>query len=294
MARLAWAPCVLVLVVGCGGNDYSPFFGNAGGTSRNAGGGNGSSGDGQPGSGGSGNSGGSSPTGASGSAMNNGGATGSGGTTGAGGMIGSSGVGGTGNAGGASGSNGGGAGSIGTPDSGTAGAGGMGGTPDAGMSGCASNDACPDTSYCRKASCENDSRGVCTPKPKSCKDDAEETPVCGCNGVTYFSSCLAEWSGENVALHGICSDTVALKCSNANPACVNFPNAFCGELATTSAGCPSGGPSVAPLGRCWVLPDKCPDYYNHFSSCSGGIKCAHTCEAVKDERPYYRAGPGCN
>src|SRR5450432_2571130 len=234
MARLAWAPCVLVLVVGCGGSDYSPFFGNTGGASGNAGGGNGSSGDGQPGSGGSGNSGGSSPMGAGGSGMNAGGATGSGGMTGAGGLSGSSGMGGTANAGGA-------AGSSGAPDSGTAGTGGTGGAPDAGMSGCTSNDGCPDSSYCRKASCETDAKGVCTPKPKACKDDAVETPVCGCNGVTYFSSCLAEWSGENVALHGICSDTVALKCSNANPACVNFPNAFCGELAATSAGCPNGG-----------------------------------------------------
>jgi Kazal-type serine protease inhibitor domain len=292
MARLAWASCVVVLAVGCSGSDFTPFFGG-GGASGNAGSGSGTAGNLQTGSGGS------STVGSGGSGMNGAGGTtgtagmtGSGGMTGAGGMTGTGGMSGTGNTGGSS---GGGAGTNAQPDSGAAGAGGMGGARDAGMGGCTSNDSCPDASYCKKASCASDATGICTPKPKACKDDPEETPVCGCNGVTYFSSCLAEWSGENVSLHGICADQPALKCSNVNPACVNYPNGFCGYLVNTASSCPGvGGPTLSPIGRCWVLPDTCPEYLNHFNSCNGNTKCAHTCEAVKDERPYYRAGPGCN
>jgi hypothetical protein len=205
--------------------------------------------------------------------------------TGTGGMTGGGGKGGTANTGGAGGSSAGAAGTNTKPD------GGMAGTPDAGPVGCTSNDTCPDTSYCRKASCAAE-RGTCTPKPTVCKDDAIETEVCGCNGVTYFSSCLAEWSGENVALHGICGDNVAVKCTNSNPACVNFLNGYCGYTGASALTCPNGvsGPSV---GRCWVLPDTCPTYANRFNSCNNNVRCAGTCDAVKDERPYYRQ-PACN
>jgi hypothetical protein len=223
-----------------------------------------------------------------------GGMNGAGGSNGTAGMTGSGGTTGAGGKGGSGGSSAGGAGSTGMPDSGAAGAGGMAGTPDAGMSGCTSNDTCPDTSYCKKTSCASDVRGTCTPKPKACMDDAEETPVCGCDGVTYFSSCLAELSGENVSLHGICGDGVGLKCTNANPACVNLPNGFCGYLLASAAGCPTGG-GLPPVGRCWVLPDNCPTYANRFNSCgSGSVKCGGTCEAVKAERPVFRAPVTCN
>jgi hypothetical protein len=212
-----------------------------------------------------------------------GGMTGGGGKTGAGGMTGTGGMSGGASTGGAPGAGGG--GSNGTPDSGAAGAGGIVITPDAGPTGCTSNDGCPDTSYCKKATCKAE-RGVCTPKPTSCKDDAEETEVCGCNGVTYFSSCLAEWSGENVSLHGICADGVGMKCTVSNPACVNLPNGYCGYLLTAINQC-AAGPALA-VGKCWVLPDSCPAYANRFTGCNGQDKCVGTCEAVKNERLFYR------
>ena len=104
MARLAWAPCVLVVAVSCGGSDYSPFFGGEGGA-------NGSAGD------KSDNSGGSQMSarrfvehrrrfvGWSGRQRHErlGGTTGNGGNNGSGGMTGAGGKGGSANAGGASG-----------------------------------------------------------------------------------------------------------------------------------------------------------------------------------------------
>jgi hypothetical protein len=249
MARLAWASCAVVLALSCGGSDYTPFFGGEGGAGGSAGNSSSNSG-GQPGSGGS-SAGGSSMVGSGGGMNGAGGSTGTAGMTGSGGMMGAGGKGGSG------GSSAGGAGSTGMPDSGAAGAGGMAGTPDAGMSGCTSNDTCPDTSYCKKTSCASDVRGTCTPKPKACMDDAEETPVCGCDGVTYFSSCLAELSGENVSLHGICGDGVGLKCTNANPACVNLPTGF---AATSSLRLQAAPPVEAyrPLAGAGSSPTTAP------------------------------------
>jgi hypothetical protein len=198
--------------------------------------------------------------------------------TGTGGMMGSGGMTGTGGNGTG--------GTKGMPDGGAAGAGGIIGVVDAGPAGCKSNSDCVDAGYCKKAACAAE-RGVCTPKPTKCNDDPEETEVCGCDGVTYFSSCLAEYNGENVSLHGICSDAVAVKCSASNPACVNFPNGSCGYLYPAPASCPNGG-QITPLGKCFVLPDSCPIYANRFSSCNSNTKCQGTCDAVKDERPYYR------
>ena len=295
MARLAWAPCVLVVAVSCGGSDYSPFFGGEGGANGSAGDKSDNSGGSQMSSGGSSNTGGASSVGSGGTGMSgSGGATGNGGSTGSGGMTGAGGKGGSANAGGASGaggSNGGGAGSNGTPDSGAAGAGGTVVIPDAGPTGCTSDANCPDTSYCKKATCAAE-RGTCTPKPTKCEDDAAETPVCGCNGVTYFSSCLAEMNGENLSTHAICSDAVGVRCSNVNPACVNYPNGYCAYLLAAPANCPTGV-SLLPVGRCWVLPDSCPTYTNRFTSCNGGSKCSGTCDAVHAERPFYRQ-LGCN
>jgi hypothetical protein len=204
-----------------------------------------------------------------------GGKVGSGGATGTGGMTGSGGAGGM----------------KGTPDAGAAGAGGVIVVIDGGPVGCRSNSDCADTSYCRKATCTAE-RGVCTAKPTDCMDDPAETEVCGCNGVTYFSSCLAELNGENVGLHGICADGVSVKCSISNPACVNFPNGYCGFLVPTPASCPNGGQTLFQ-GQCFVLPDSCPTYANRFSSCNASTKCVGTCEAVKNEKPFYRQ-LGCN
>ena len=105
--------------------------------------------------------------------------------------------------------------------------------------------------------------------------------------MTYFSNCLAEMNGENLSAHAICNDAIGVRCSNANPACVNYPNGYCAYLLAGPASCPTGV-SLLPVGRCWVLPDSCPTYTNRFTGCNGGSKCSGTCDAVHAERPFYR------
>ena len=65
---------------------------------------------------------------------------------------------------------------------------------------------CPPGEYCRYpfgALCGAiDSVGSCQPRPASCVDD--QSPVCGCDGQTYSSACLAAAAGISVAHRGPC------------------------------------------------------------------------------------------
>lgn len=46
---------------------------------------------------------------------------------------------------------------------------------------------------------------ICFPKPTSCPVSTHDTPVCGCDGVTYASFCEAERSGGGRVAHvGAC------------------------------------------------------------------------------------------
>ncbi|MFT3923773.1 MAG: Kazal-type serine protease inhibitor domain-containing protein [Myxococcales bacterium] len=47
-----------------------------------------------------------------------------------------------------------------------------------------------------------DGTGVCTDKPKLCGKDYN--PVCGCDGETYNSRCLAQLKGVSIASEGAC------------------------------------------------------------------------------------------
>lgn len=70
---------------------------------------------------------------------------------------------------------------------------------------CADSVACAATQFCDFGvdACGHEaSRGVCTPRPVSCGSDT--AIVCGCDGVTYTSACLAQTAGADVAHAGAC------------------------------------------------------------------------------------------
>ncbi|MBX3127724.1 MAG: hypothetical protein KF718_13455 [Polyangiaceae bacterium] len=307
----------LALLVSCGGDDSVTFTGTDGSTGATGGssaGGSGGSGAGAGGSGagagaggsgaGAGGNGASAGSGAAsggsagasggaagasgGSAGASGGAAGSGGSA-TGGAAGSGGVstgGSTGTGGVATGGTGGvatgGTGGVATGGTGGVATGGTGGVATGGTGGgtgisCQSNAQCKDSDFCAKTSC-NSANGTCTPRPVSCADN--ESPVCGCDGISYWNDCLRQQ-------YGVAS-------LRSNSACMGFDAAGCGLTS-----CPSADASCATLrssslgclalggGVCWMVPKSCPTAPKTYRRCGTSSSCASKCEAIKSQQEHH-------
>ncbi|MBK8169651.1 MAG: hypothetical protein IPK60_04830 [Sandaracinaceae bacterium] len=82
--------------------------------------------------------------------------------------------------------------------------------PDAGSRFCGgfAGLRCPEGEFCmysRDAICGfADGSGECAPMPIDCDD--VDSPVCGCNGVTYVNECRAAMAGTSVQYTGICEE----------------------------------------------------------------------------------------
>ncbi|HEX6273606.1 MAG TPA: Kazal-type serine protease inhibitor [Polyangiaceae bacterium] len=66
--------------------------------------------------------------------------------------------------------------------------------------GCTKNDDCRVGSYCKLSACS--APGICAPRPAVCT--TEVAPVCGCDGKTYTSACVAARAGVSVKHNGRC------------------------------------------------------------------------------------------
>jgi hypothetical protein len=265
--RSAWllvgGVAALLVAGGCGRPDEDPSSGvggadAAGGTTGGSGGSGGSGGD----------------AGAGGSM---GGTTGTGGSAGASGSAGEGG-----SAGAAAGSGGGtgGVGGVGGSPGGTGGAGGTGG----GTSGCSSNGECAASEFCAKSSCLAVT-GTCEPRPTTCT--ATESPVCGCDGISYWNDCLRQQYGIASSTLFTCSSTDpnTQSCGGfANLQCPN-PNAVCAYMFPGKLTCQISD----PLGKCWVMPAQCPSIVVGASwrDCNGSNTCVSVCNAILSEQPYY-------
>lgn len=175
-----------------------------------------------------------------------------------------------------------------TATSGAADAGTDGGTDGDAVEGdCASSDECAPGWYCSKPTCRS-SRGCCAPPPAFCEPDP--SPVCGCNGATYWNDCVRRQFGVQSASPGECQATAA-RCTGDPFTGANdceIPGAFCAHLF--AGGCPDEYPGP-DSGTCWVVPFNCVDSLPpRWLLCPPpgypplpGLACADTCLAIRSQ-----------
>ncbi len=220
---------------------------------------------------GSGGSAGSSTGGAAGSGTGGAAGSGTGGAAGSGtGGAAGSGTGGAAGSGtgGAAGSGTGGAAGSGTggaAGSGTGGAAGSGG----GTACTPSGTACPKGQYCNAPNC---STGTCAPIPAQ---TSAKSPVCGCDGITYWNGTVAANAGISVSAKGACKPgktcggLIGAQCPSGT---------FCNYALTSAAMCAASDLA----GSCWGLPTKCPTILigPTTRACSAKV-CASECDLIK-------------
>jgi Kazal-type serine protease inhibitor-like protein len=318
LSKSGWAvaACLVGSVLwACSSEDTNPFTDTSGGGTGGADtGGGGSSGASTGGTTGGSTSGGSSGSSSGGDAT---GGTASGGTLGDGGDAGTdaggtatggtSGVTGGAGASGAAAGDGGKGGSAGTPAAG-AGMGGAGtagaGAAGAGMSGggagggmpgnCTGDDDCDADEYCKKASCDA-AMGSCTARGPECRgSSAAFEPVCGCDGITYWNTCVIEHEGFNVALHGECTGNDRPTCTRVagGDSCPPRGHAHCYRPVEEC------GDSSPTTGVCWVLPTECPpneaQTERYCGGTAGSARCIGLCEVIDAENSFRRDSALCN
>jgi len=104
--------------------------------------------------------------------------------------------------------------------------------------------------------CSADAEGVCKVMPTSCGTTIDA--VCGCDGITYNSVCLAEAAGVSVSHTGACATGAAC---GAGAAATCAAGEFCKRT--------SGDCSADPAGVCTPIPASCPTTVSPVCGCDG-------------------------
>jgi len=188
--------------------------------------------------------------------------------------------------GGNSGSSSGGSPSL--PGSEGAGRGGEGGSRD--ILFCKTDLDCQSSWWCQKPDCFAP-LGECTPPQVFCS--GPPAPVCGCDGITYWSDCVRREAATAAATPGQCR-AEARPCTKAQDC--GIPGAECAFLYPRPDRC-----DEPPSGTCWVLPRDCPagderggERWIECLEDPGAPlppdfpKCVDTCTAIRSGRAHVR------
>lgn len=158
---------------------------------------------------------------------------------------------------------------------------------------CADDIDCVDGMFCEKPTC-GAATGLCESRPTVCA--AQESPVCGCDGISYFNDCLRRASGITASTPGECGRRAQVCGGPVAEACPG--QAYCSRIDASSPTCQPVGPPT--LGKCWILPAVCPSGAlsgDRFIACAPSDPlapptqwgCVNACEAIRSERPHLRA-----
>ena len=159
---------------------------------------------------------------------------------------------------------------------------------------CSDDVPCAADALCEKATCDAPF-GTCESRPTVCS--AEELPVCGCDGVSYFNDCLRRANGVPSSTQGECGRG-AHACGP--PGGGDCPkDAYCARIDSGSRTCDPG--SSFTSGKCWILPAVCAAAQgsgDRFVSCAEATydptqppterSCVSACEAIRSEEPQVR------
>lgn len=156
------------------------------------------------------------------------------------------------------------------------------GSEEAGPKSCKGNAECAIDELCAMNSCDA-SQGTCRPRPFC--DDEERVPVCGCDGMIYFTDCLRRQE-RIVATKPLSQCRTPCTTDRDCPV-----NARCGRVFPDWQLC-----SDTRQGVCWRLPSECGSNTRaRYESCNGAAdRCETLCRAVASGDPYYLSfGDSC-
>ena len=153
-------------------------------------------------------------------------------------------------------------------------------TTTTGMPGpCTYGDDCGALWYCDAPGC---AAGNCKPKPVPAGLSPDPDPVCGCDGITYWSPDVAASKGESVAALGACAMPLLCGLGVACPVGMR-----CSRVVPDGASC-----SLDATGECWGTAPSCSLDGPKARACTTAT-CELQCSLIQSENPWYE-DPTCN
>ena len=153
-------------------------------------------------------------------------------------------------------------------------------SPDGKMCGGIAGFHCPDKKYCSfaiDAHCRAaDMAGTCKPIPEMCTK--ELAPVCGCDGKTYPTACVAGRSGVSVAANGACAGDTGSAIADGKTCGTRGVPGDCAKGSYCAYKSQCGATDAG--GKCTKKPEMCTMIFAPVCGCDGQTY-NNGCEAAR-------------